>query len=116
MRQLLRSIFSPSRRDASDIQRINAMRTEFARLNDNELRAAAADVKDLLQLMAVTAVVASRVLGQDMFDVQLRGALALARGIIAEMQTGEGKTLAALPAIGWFARQKQGVHVMTVND
>jgi preprotein translocase subunit SecA len=51
-----------------------------------------------------------------MFDVQVRGALALANGKIAEMQTGEGKTLAAVPAIVWFARQGQGVHVMTVND
>jgi preprotein translocase subunit SecA len=51
-----------------------------------------------------------------MFDVQLMGALALTRGSIAEMQTGEGKTLAAVPAIAWLARQRQGVHVMTVND
>src|SRR5437870_4994026 len=116
MRQLLSSLFAPSRRDASDIQRINAIRAEFGRLNDNELRTAAASVKDLLQLMAVTAVVATRVLGQDMFDVQLRGALALARGSIAEMQTGEGKTLTAVPAVAWYARQGAGVHVMTVND
>jgi preprotein translocase subunit SecA len=51
-----------------------------------------------------------------MFDVQLQGALALANGKIAEMQTGEGKTLAAVPAIVWFAREGRGVHVMTVND
>ena len=66
--------------------------------------------------MAAAAVAASRVLGQEMFDVQLRGALALARGSIAEMQTGEGKTLAAVPAIAWLARERKGVHVMTVND
>jgi preprotein translocase subunit SecA len=116
MRQFLRSIFAPSRRDASEIERINAMRAELSRLNDNELRTAALRAKDLLPLMAVTAVIAARVLGQDMFDVQLRGALALARGSIAEMQTGEGKTLAAVPAVAWYARQGQGVHVMTVND
>src|SRR3954468_5001537 len=51
-----------------------------------------------------------------MYDVQLRGALAPTRGSIAEMQTGEGKTLAAVPAISWFARERQGVPVMTVND
>src|SRR5258705_6640725 len=51
-----------------------------------------------------------------MFDVQLQGALALADGKIAEMQTGEGKTLAAVPAIVWYARMGQGVHVLTVND
>ena len=51
-----------------------------------------------------------------MFDVQLQAALALADGKIAEMQTGEGKTLAAVPAIVWSAKQGHGVHVMTVND
>jgi preprotein translocase subunit SecA len=51
-----------------------------------------------------------------MFDVQFEGALALARGKIAEMQTGEGKTLAAVPAVVWYAKEGQGVHVMTVND
>jgi preprotein translocase subunit SecA len=51
-----------------------------------------------------------------MFDVQYRGALALARGRIAEMQTGEGKTLACTPAVAWLAKESRGVHVMTVND
>ena len=97
------------------------MRAGFAGLTDDQLRAAGARAgsthkKGLLTLIAVTAAVASRVLGLDMFDVQLRGTLALARGSIAEMQTGEGKTLAAVPAIAWFARQGNGVHVMTVND
>ena len=116
MRQFLHSIFAFLHRDAADIQRIRAMRSEYSRLNDNDLRTAASRAKSLIQLMAVTAVVASRVLSQDMFDVQLCGALALARGSIAEMQTGEGKTLAAVPAVAWYARQGQGVHVMTVND
>jgi preprotein translocase subunit SecA len=116
VRRFLNSIFAPSRRDGSDIQKINAMRAGFAGLSDDQLRAAAARAKDLLTLIAITAAVASRILGLDMFDVQLRGALALARGSIAEMQTGEGKTLAAVPAIAWYARQGHGVHVMTVND
>ena len=121
MRRFLDSLFAPSRRDGSDIQKINAMRAGFAGLTDDQLRAAAArtgstNKKDLLTVIAITAAIASRVLGLDMFDVQLRGALALARGSIAEMQTGEGKTLAAVPAIAWFARQGNGVHVMTVND
>ena len=116
MRRFFNSIFAPSRRDASAIQRINAMRVEYSRLSDSELRAVALQAKELLMLLAVTAVVASRILGQDMFDVQLHGALALARGSIAEMQTGEGKTLAAVPAVAWYARDGRGVHVMTVND
>src|SRR5207247_7748979 len=89
---------------------------EFACLDDEQLRNAAAQPNDLLQFMAITAIAASRILRQDMFDVQLRGALALARGSIAEMQTGEGKTLAAVLAIAWLARGRRGVHVMTVND
>ena len=51
-----------------------------------------------------------------MFDVQLSGALALAHGHVAEMQTGEGKTLAAVPAIVWYALAGQGAHVLTAND
>ena len=115
MRKFLESILAPSRRDHLHIQRINALRAEFSRLTDGELRAAAA-TNDLAPLVAATAVIASRLLGQDMFDVQLRGALALTRGGIAEMQTGEGKTLAAVPAVAWYAREGKGVHVMTAND
>jgi preprotein translocase subunit SecA len=112
----LKSLFSSSRQDASAIQRIHALRDEFSRLKDSELRAAAIRVKDLHPLIAITAVIVFRVLGLSLFDVQLRGALALARGSIAEMQTGEGKTVAAVPTIAGYARKGDGVHVMTVND
>jgi preprotein translocase subunit SecA len=71
---------------------------------------------DLAGVFAICAAAAERVLGLKMFDVQLQGALALTAGKIAEMQTGEGKTLAAVPAVAWYARQGPGVHVMTVND
>jgi preprotein translocase subunit SecA len=103
-------------RDRPNLEQIRAMRAEFALLSDAELRAAAAKTEALPAWIALAATAASRVLGQEMYDVQLRGALALARGSIAEMQTGEGKTLAAVPAISWFAREHRGVHVMTVND
>ena len=73
-------------------------------------------LKDLLEAIAIVCVVASRVLQLEMFDVQLQGALGLARGRIVEMQTGEGKTLACTPAVAWLARGGRGVHVMTVND
>ena len=116
MRGLLESVFALSRRDASHIRKINAMKVELAELDDDQLNAAARGAKELLRLIAVTPVIASRVLGQDMFDVQFRGALALTRGSIAEMQTGEGKTLAAVPAVAWYARNGQGVHVITAND
>jgi preprotein translocase subunit SecA len=113
MRQWLRIAFD---RDRSSVQRINAMRREFARLGDRELTAKASETNELPAWFALAATAAARALGQEMFDVQLRGALALARGSIAEMQTGEGKTLAAVPAISWLARERRGVHVMTVND
>ncbi len=116
MRRFLRSLVASLDRDRSAIQKINAMRSEFARLSDDQLRAVAERTDSLLPFMAAAAAAASRVLGQEMFDVQLRGALALARGSIAEMQTGEGKTLAAVPAVAWLARDRNGVHVMTVND
>jgi preprotein translocase subunit SecA len=61
-------------------------------------------------------VIAERVLGLHLFDVQILGALALQRGHIAEMQTGEGKTLAAVPAVIWYALQGRGAHVLTAND
>ena len=109
----LRSMFD---RDRLTLERIHTMRATFARLSDAELRAAASQTEDLSRWIALAATAASRVLGQYIYDVQLRGALALARGSIAEMQTGEGKTLAAVPAISWFAREHRGVHVMTVND
>ncbi len=116
MRPLLDTIFPPSRRHASNIRQINEIRLEFERLTDDELHAFAKGTDSLLPLFAVTAVIVARSLGQHMFDVQLRGGLALARGSIAEMQTGEGKTLAAVPAVAWYAREGRGVHVITAND
>src|SRR5581483_7616323 len=116
MRPAWNSLFAPSRRDAARIQEINALRRKFALLNDADLDALAQHTQSLPEFFATAAVIASRCLGQDMFDVQLRGALALVRGSIAEMQTGEGKTLAAVPAIAWYARERKGVHVMTAND
>ena len=67
-------------------------------------------------MLAVTAGVAARVLGVEMLDVQLQGAMALAQGKIAEMRTGEGKTLAATPAVAGYAKASRCVHVLTVND
>jgi preprotein translocase subunit SecA len=116
MGRFLESLLAPSRGDAAVIKRIHEMRSRFARLPDGPLRQAALEAKELPQWLGAAAVIAARVLGQEMFDVQLQGALALARGSIAEMKTGEGKTLASAPAVAWHARQKQGVHVMTAND
>jgi preprotein translocase subunit SecA len=113
---VLKALFALSRHDTRDVAKINALREEYSRLADPELARLAQNTAELLPLLAATAVIAERVLGERMFDVQLRGALALARGSIAEMQTGEGKTLTAVPAIAWLARNEGSVHVMTVND
>jgi preprotein translocase subunit SecA len=113
---IMRSLRSMVDRDRSTIERIHSMRADFARLSDAGLTAVASNTKDQAGWIALAATAAFRVLGQNMYDVQLRGVLALARGSIAEMQTGEGKTLAAVAAISWFARTQRGVHVMTVND
>ena len=95
---------------------IDSRRRQLDGVSDEDLKAVARDAHTLPETFAVTAVLAERLLGFKMFDVQLRCALALADGKIAEMQTGEGKTLGAVPAAVWLARSGNGVHVMTVND
>src|SRR5215472_4803759 len=116
MDRLLRFLFPRVASTEEKVRQINRRRLELNDLSDEGLREAAARSRDLLETISVTTVIAARVLGLVMFDVQLQGALALADGKIAEMQTGEGKTLAAVPAVAWYAKQGQGVHVMTVND
>jgi preprotein translocase subunit SecA len=115
VRHLLR-LFSPKPSRETQIHAINKRRSALAPCSDEELKSAGRSSRELIETIAVTAVVAARVLGFVMFDVQLHGALALAEDRIAEMQTGEGKTLAAVPAIVFRAQQGHGVHVMTAND
>jgi preprotein translocase subunit SecA len=98
------------------IDRINSHRRELHVVSDDELKAIARNAHTLPETFAVTALLAERILGFKMFDVQLRCALAIADGKIAEMQTGEGKTLSAVPTVVWLARAGKGVHIMTVND
>ena len=116
VRHLLRNLFRDSGPSESTIHAIHCRRLELSTMRDGELRALAWREMSLPDVLALCAVVAERVLGLKMFDVQFEGALALAAGKIAEMQTGEGKTLAAVPAVVWYAKEGQGVHVMTVND
>ncbi|MGA2652286.1 MAG: DEAD/DEAH box helicase [Terracidiphilus sp.] len=119
MRDFLRNLFvrsgSPSHR-REVIREINARRQELRRLTEAVLQDRAIEARDLAETVAIAVVAAERLLGLEMFDEQLQGSLALADGRIAEMQTGEGKTLAAVPAIAWYAKAGKGVHVMTVND
>jgi preprotein translocase subunit SecA len=107
-------------REAEDqLRAIARRREELSSLSDDQLKTAWASDRqkpDVVEKFGLAAVVAERVLGLRMFEVQMRGALALQRGQIAEMQTGEGKTLAAVPAILWYALEGRGTHVLTAND
>jgi preprotein translocase subunit SecA len=100
----------------TSIDWINSRSGQLDEVSDEDLKAVARDAHTLPETFAVTAVLAERLLGFKMFDVQLHCALALADGKIAEMHTGEGKTLSAAAAVAWLARAGNGVHVMTVND
>ncbi|HUQ95412.1 MAG TPA: DEAD/DEAH box helicase [Bryobacteraceae bacterium] len=96
------------------LQAVRTRRHELQTLSDIELRALR--VHSLVDCTAVAAIAAERVLALRPFDVQLLGAIAMADGKIAEMQTGEGKTLAAVMPVCYYASQGLPVHVLTAND
>jgi preprotein translocase subunit SecA len=112
---MFRPFFGRSSSDKT-FDQVTKARARFAKLKDDDLRNAGRKASSLVEIIAATAVVVSRVLGLNMFDVQIRAAMALAAGRVVEMATGEGKTLAAVPAIVWYAREREGVHVLTAND
>ncbi len=116
MRHFFSSLFAGAPADRHSIQTINRFRAEFREATDEKLREICHRSEDLNEVIAAAAIAAQREVGLELFDVQLQGALALANGRIAEMQTGEGKTLTAVPAVIFLARAGAGVHVMTVND
>ena len=109
------------------VQQINDRETNFASLDDDAIRAMVVDIRQkitdgaskddfLIDVFALVREAAKRTLGQRHFDVQLMGGIALHRGQIAEMKTGEGKTLVATLAVVLNALDGRGVHVVTVND
>src|SRR3954447_5598433 len=109
------------------VAQINALEKELAGLSDDALRARTATFKrqvaegtsldDLLvPAFATCREAAKRTLGQRHFDVQLIGGMILHEGRIAEMKTGEGKTLVATLPVYLNALGGRGVHVVTVND
>ena len=109
------------------VAKINALEPEFAKLSDEELRGKTGEFRarlekgekldDLLpEAFATVREAAKRTLGQRHFDVQLKGGMVLHSGKIAEMKTGEGKTLVATLAVYLNALPGKGVHVVTVND
>ncbi len=109
------------------VEKINALEAELEKLSDSEIKARTfefrariaegAKLKDLLVPAFATVREASkRSLGQRHFDVQLLGGMVLNDNAIAEMRTGEGKTLAATLAVYLNSLEGKGVHVVTVND
>ena len=109
------------------LERINALEPDFEKLTDQELKGKTPEYRqrhkngesldDLLpESFATVREAAKRTLGQRHYDVQLLGGISLHRGEIAEMRTGEGKTLVATLAAYLNALAGRGVHVVTVND
>ncbi len=109
------------------VAKVNALEPAFKALSDDQLRAKTAEFRERLakgetldgllpEAFAAVREAAWRVLGQRPFDVQLRGGIVLHQGRIAEMRTGEGKTLVAVLPSYLNALTGKGVHVVTVND
>ena len=109
------------------VEKINSLEDEISKLTDEELKNKTNEFKnqlkdgktldDLLpEAYAVVREASKRVLGMRHFDVQLIGGIILHQGRIAEMKTGEGKTLVATLPVYLNALTGRGVHVITVND
>ncbi|MCS7164484.1 MAG: preprotein translocase subunit SecA [Thermodesulfovibrio sp.] len=106
---------------------INALESKISQLSDEKLRSKTEEFKERLskgetlddllrEAFAVVREVAKRTIGMRHFDVQIVGGIVLHEGKIAEMKTGEGKTLVATLAAYLNALEGKGVHVVTVND
>ncbi|MCD6550415.1 preprotein translocase subunit SecA [bacterium] len=109
------------------VEKINSLEKNFERLSQEELRKKTLEFKErikkgqsldnvLPEAFAVVREAAKRTLGQRHFDCQLIGGIVLHQGKIAEMKTGEGKTLAATLPLYLNALTGRGVHLVTVND
>jgi len=111
------------------VETINSLEPEMEQLSDAELRAKTDEFRErvdpddpasldalLPEALAVVREAARRTLGMRLYDVQLVGAGVLHEGAVAEMKTGEGKTLTAVPTVYLNAILGRGVHMVTVND
>ncbi len=109
------------------VEKINALESEIQSLSDDGLAAKTGELKERLKngetldailpvAFALVREAARRTLGQRHYDVQLFGGIVLHEGGIAEMRTGEGKTLVATTSVYLNALEGKGVHVITVND
>ncbi|WP_409019740.1 preprotein translocase subunit SecA [Brevundimonas vesicularis] len=112
---------------SAEVQKINALESRFEALSDDELRMMTQTFRDRIEAgekldklqveaFAVAREASKRVLGQRQYDVQMTGGMILHEGGIAEMRTGEGKTLVAVAPVYLNALLGKGVHVITVND
>lgn len=128
---VLNKVFDPNKRDLKRLEKIadsvEVLASDFAALSDDALKAKTEDfvnrfakgesLDDLLpEAFATVREASKRVLGMYPFRVQLMGAAALHEGNIAEMKTGEGKTLTSTMAVYLNAISKKGAHVVTVNE
>ncbi len=129
---LIRKIFgTKNERDLRRLQpyvaAINELEPRIQKLSDNELRAKTAEFREklrqgataediLIEAFAVVREVGRRTIRMRHFDVQLMGGVVLHQGKIAEMKTGEGKTLVATLPAYLNALEEKGVHIVTVND
>ena len=109
----------------SIVEKINAKETEFEQLSDEQIKSGFQNLSQQLEngvesievdSFAYIREASKRTLGQRHYDVQLFGGLVLLRSKIAEMKTGEGKTLVSTLPISTMALYNRGVHVVTVND
>src|SRR5579864_7899383 len=127
----LKTLFDANEREVSRLQRtverVNALEPQIAALSDEELAAKTPEFKErfeqgetldalLPEAFAVVREAAKRTLGMRHFDVQLMGGQVLHEGKVAEMKTGEGKTLVATLPVYLNALAGEGVHLVTVND
>jgi len=125
---------SPVQVYGKELEQINGFKDEVAKLSQEQIRAEVADFKAQLKelekfddiqkrlkqirprMFALTREAAKRTLGQFHYDVQVIGGIVLSEGRIAEMKTGEGKTLTATLPLALFALAGKGAHLVTVND
>jgi preprotein translocase subunit SecA len=114
------------RRYYKKVSEINKLEDAFVAMSDAELKAKSADLKSQLETKSLDTIlpeafalvreVSRRLLGQRHFDVQLIGGMVLHEGKVAEMKTGEGKTLVATLPLYLNALTGKGAHLVTVND
>lgn len=131
--KILSKVFSdPQKRELKKLElklkEINQLAAKYSKLSDQQLKAETNNLKKkltkkgqnldtvLAEAFALVREASERVLGMRPFDVQLIGAMVLHQGKVAEMKTGEGKTLVATMPVYLNALTGKGVHVVTVND